>query len=69
MAIVIVMWFFLMVPWVGLQCVSVVFPENTHFPFLRCILDLCFELSQEKKIIFVLSKNWCFSVIKSQYIT
>ena len=25
------MWFFLMVPWVSLQCVIVVFPDHTHF--------------------------------------
>ena len=26
-----VMWLFLTVPWVGLQCVIVVFPDHTHF--------------------------------------
>ena len=25
-----VLWLFLMVPWVGLQCVIVVFPDHTH---------------------------------------
>ena len=25
-----VMWFFLTVPWVGLHCVIVVFPDHTH---------------------------------------
>ena len=25
-----VLWLFLTVPWVGLQCVIVVFPDNTH---------------------------------------
>ena len=25
-----VMWLFLMVPWVGLQCVIVVYPDHTH---------------------------------------
>ena len=30
---VIVMWFFLMVPWVGLQCVLVVIPNHAHLPF------------------------------------
>ena len=25
------MWLFLTVPWVGLQCVIVVFPDQTHF--------------------------------------
>ena len=26
-----VLWLFLMVPWVGLQCMIVVFPDHTHF--------------------------------------
>ena len=29
----IVPWLFLMVPWVGLQCVIVVFPDHTHLLF------------------------------------
>ena len=28
-----VLWLFLMVPWVGLQCVIVVFPHHTHLLF------------------------------------
>ena len=28
-----VLWLFLMVPWVGLQCVIVVFPDHTHLFF------------------------------------
>ena len=28
-----VLWLFLTVPWVGLQCVIVVFPDHTHFLF------------------------------------
>ena len=32
--IVIVIWFFLTVPWFGLQCVIVVFPDQTHLFFL-----------------------------------
>ena len=27
------LWLFLTVPWVGLQCVIVVFPDHTHFLF------------------------------------
>ena len=30
-----VMWLFLRVQWVGLQCVIVVFPDHTHLPFYR----------------------------------
>ena len=29
-----VMWLFLAVPWVGLQCVIVVFPDHTHLLFI-----------------------------------
>ena len=28
-----VLWLFLTVPWVGLQCVIVVFPDHTHLLF------------------------------------
>ena len=27
------LWFFLTMPWIGLQCVIVVFPDHTHLPF------------------------------------
>ena len=27
----VILWLSLMVPWVGLQCVIVVFPDHTHF--------------------------------------
>ena len=30
---VIILWIFLTVPWVGLQCVIVVFPDHTHYFF------------------------------------
>ena len=30
-----VMWLFLVMPWVGLQCVIVVFPDHTHLLFLN----------------------------------
>ena len=37
-----VLWLFLMVPWVGLQCVIVVFPDHTHLLFdACCIHDWC----------------------------
>ena len=28
-----VLWLFLTMPWVGLQCVIVAFPDHIHFPF------------------------------------
>ena len=33
-----ILWLFLRVPWVGLQCVIVVFPDHTHLLFksIRC---------------------------------
>ena len=34
LATVNVWWLFLTVPWVGLQCVNVVFPDHTHLLFL-----------------------------------
>ena len=37
LAIVNVLWFFLMEPWVGLQCVIVVFPDHTHF-LIYCLM-------------------------------
>ena len=35
-----VLWLFLKVPWVGLQCVIVVFPAHTHLLLLRMRLVL-----------------------------
>ena len=32
-----VLWLFLMVPWVGLQCVIVVFPDHTHLLFQKMV--------------------------------
>ena len=37
-----VMWLFFKVPWVGLQCVIVVFPDHTHLLFgVTTIVRLC----------------------------
>ena len=30
-----VLWLFLMVPWVGMQCVILAFPDHTHFLFAK----------------------------------
>ena len=30
-----VLWLFLAVPWVGLQCIIVVFPDHTHLRFVN----------------------------------
>ena len=37
--LVIVVWFFLAVPWVCLQFVIVVFPDHTHLLFLRMHIE------------------------------
>ena len=44
-----VLWVFLAVPLVGLQCVIVAFPDHTHSLFLR--IDIIFLNSNEKKNI------------------
>ena len=36
-----VLWLFLTVPWVGLQCVIVVFSYHTHFRFVVALKHLC----------------------------
>ena len=35
-----VVWLFLTVPWVGLQCVIVVFPDHTHLLFSHAPTDM-----------------------------
>ena len=37
LVIFIVLWLFLRVPWVGLQCVIVVFPDHTHLFLLSFV--------------------------------
>ena len=34
-----VLWLFLTVPWVGLQCVIVAFPDHTHLLFIRTYIS------------------------------
>ena len=40
-----VLWLFLTVPWIGLPCVIVVFPDHTHLPFetLRCLAQSYYD--------------------------
>ena len=42
LAVVIVLWLFLAVPWVGQSCVIVVFPEHTHLLFSDAHRSICF---------------------------
>ena len=37
-----VLWLFLAMPWVGLQCVIVVFPDQTHLFLLAYMCNLMF---------------------------
>ena len=40
-----VVWFFHTVPWVGLQCMIVVFPDHSHLLFIYCLMGvLCLSL-------------------------
>ena len=39
LVIVIVLWLLLAVPWVGLQCVIVIFPDHTNLLLLYLMLD------------------------------
>ena len=39
-----VLWLFLTVPWVGLQCVIVVFPDHTHLHFIVMLSSLITKL-------------------------
>ena len=52
LATVNVLWLLLSVPWVGLQCVIVVFPANTHLP---CLL-FCFCVIIKMKDMLALQK-------------
>ena len=38
-----VLWLFLTVPRVGLQCVNVVFPDHTLLPSVLLFIPVCFE--------------------------
>ena len=47
-----VVWLFLTVPWVGLQCVAVVFPDHTHLLFDISCYDSC-ELYTITRLVFL----------------
>ena len=55
----IVVWLFLVVPWVGLQFVIVVSPDHTHLLFL--VIRTCF-------LHVVLQPSVCFSVSDVCYV-
>ena len=65
-----VLWLFLTVPWVGLQCAVVVFPVHTHllFGFLRILMFSCWLwlllhsilVLTYSVLIFVLLSLFCY---------
>ena len=48
-----VLWLFLTVPWAGLQCVSVVFPDHTHLLFGQDLI----HCKIAEKYIFLLTSS------------
>ena len=58
-----VLWLFPMVPWVGLQCVIVVFPDHTHLLF--CIISsFAIILMGKRELIALLcSSSWCLVTV------
>ena len=64
-----VLWFFfLMVPWVGLQCFIVVFPDHTYFPFAICKTFLNQTGHVAEILEFRKTEALCNVVIKRQYV-
>ena len=58
-----VLWLFLTVPWVGLQCAIVVFPDHTHFLSNSCLLSqryslMCGMLTNVHVLILKMSSNF-----------
>ena len=64
-----VLWLFLTVPWVGLQCVIVVFPDHTRLRFDLAFLYILDWMSTVENIAFSfiylsLSTAWtCWSTV------
>ena len=69
-----VLWLFLMVPWVDLQCVIVVFPDHTHLLFVVHPLVLMNRLNKTESTVFLYCrfslflKDPFFQIIKSKII-
>ena len=54
-----VLWLFLTLPWVGLQCVTVVFPDHTHFIILTYFLNQWKEENDRRNYLRSIStKVW-----------
>ena len=47
-----VLWLFLTVPWVGLQCIIVVFPDHTHLHFVNIHVGFSLRSGQLNWIFF-----------------
>ena len=65
--IVNVLWFFLKMPWVGLQCEIVVFPDYTHLLFM---VDIGAEyITVDSDCCFLRSKLiWIYIIFKTGHI-
>ena len=58
-----VLWLFLTVPWVGLHCMIVVFPDNTHFLTNNQFMDAqCIPLLLDIDLVIALL-TICIQVI------
>ena len=57
-----VLWFFLMMLWVGLQCVIVVFPDLTYLLFL---LTWCKKDNDSTFLVLKLRLKWCTVILSN----
>ena len=60
-----VLWLFLAVPWVGLQCLIVVFPDHTHFLLVRIEAEL--GLKNSTRPLIFMSASGCRASEKFDY--
>ena len=63
-----VLWLFLMVPWVRLQCVILVFPDHTHLPFKKdpIKVERCAKIRNRYNQVSYLTKNTVWESVKTQ---
>ena len=63
-----VLWLFLMVPWVRLQCVILVFPDHTHLPFKKdpIKVERYAKIRNRYNQVSYLTKNTVWESVKTQ---
>ena len=56
-------------PWVGLQCVIVVFPDHTHLPFGPCFFKLSGRVLdlRSKGCWFIVHRRHCFVFLSKTF--